>query len=74
MPSSTLDSNSIVRKDVPSEGSWSPLGLIGFRLLFAIGGSVLVVFVYGNFVALNALIMPIRAGFACCHGCYEQRG
>lgn len=64
MPSSTLDSNSIVRKDVPNEGSWSPLGLIGFRLLFAIGGSVLVVFVYGNFVALNALIMPIRAGFA----------
>jgi hypothetical protein len=64
MPSSTLDSNSIVRQDVPDERSWTPLGLIGFRLLFAIGGSVLVVFVYGNFVLLSALIMPIRAGFA----------
>ena len=64
MPSSTFDSKYVVRQDVPNEGSWTPLGLIGFRLLFTIGGSVLVLFVYGNFVVLSALIMPIRAGFA----------
>ncbi|WP_327146039.1 hypothetical protein [Nocardia sp. NBC_01327] len=33
-------------------------------MLFTIGGSVLVVFVYGNFVALNGLFQPFRAALA----------
>ncbi|MCU1642791.1 MAG: hypothetical protein JWN03_3066 [Nocardia sp.] len=32
--------------------------------MFTIGGSVLVVFVYGNFVALNGLLQPFRSGLA----------
>lgn len=64
MPSSMLDSDAIARRGVPNEGAWTPLGRTGFRLLFTVGGSVLVVFVYGNFIALSALIMPLKAGLA----------
>ncbi|MET9490641.1 hypothetical protein [Nocardia sp. NPDC006630] len=64
MPSSTLDSNSVERSRVPVQADWTPLSRIGFRLLFTIGGSVLVVFVYGNFVALNGLLQPFRAALA----------
>ncbi|KAA8890227.1 hypothetical protein F3087_02655 [Nocardia colli] len=57
-------SNSIALSSVSTGGSWTPLRKLGFRFLFTVGGSVLVVFVYGGFVVLNALIMPLKTGLA----------
>ncbi|MFB8003890.1 hypothetical protein [Nocardia sp. NPDC056000] len=64
MPSSVLDSNSTVRPDIPNELPWTPLGRIAFRLLFTVGGSALVLFVYGNVIGLNLLIMPLKTALA----------
>ncbi|MFF2555461.1 hypothetical protein ACFVUS_30955 [Nocardia sp. NPDC058058] len=37
---------------------------MAFRLLFAVGGSALVVFAYGNVIGLNLLIMPLKSALA----------